>query len=169
MYGTDVDELPVEFTGCENVTCKLCGCKCTDITPLTSLAEVGKTTRWAQYGKVRDPTSGSVVAKKPKGRVDIVWTEKRKETIQTREETVEDDGQGAFSDVRQEAKKASISKGMQQFEKERQELHVVKERLNVEDLLGLVGQCEEPTSAGSAAGAVGSKEDADDVASISSD
>ena len=97
-----------------------------------------------------------------------VFKSKRKETIQTREETVEDDGQGAFSDVRQEAKKASISKGMQQFEKERQELHVVKERLNVEALLGLVGQCEEPTSAGSAAGAVGSVEDADDGASISS-
>ena len=72
VYGTDVDELPVDFTGCENVTCKLCGCKCTDITPLTSLAEVGTTTRWAQYGKVRDPTSGSVVAKKPKAKVDII-------------------------------------------------------------------------------------------------
>ena len=101
-----------------------------------------------------------------------VLRSRRQQITHTREETSEDDGQGPFSDVRQEAKRASISKGMQQFEKDRQEHHVVKERLNMEDLLGLVGQCAgsagsvTPTSApGVACGA----EDADDTLSISSD
>ena len=69
--GEDADELPVDFNGCENLTCKLCGSKCTDITPLTSLAEIGKPIRWGQYGKVRDST-GTVVAKRPVSRVDMV-------------------------------------------------------------------------------------------------
>ena len=122
----------------------------------------GKLTTKFMFGKTRE---GIWVRRGREG----VYKAKRKETIQTREEAVEDDGLGPFSLERREAKKASITKGVQQFEKERQELHVVRERLHVEDLLGLVGQCEEPTSAGSAAGAVGSKEDSDDVASISSD
>ena len=288
VCGTDADELPVDFTNCEGVTCKMCGSRCTDVSPLTSLAEVGKKLQWGQYGKVRDST-GSVVARRPVAQVDAlcknvfyalgldaehgtlgefykhcckpenahknrnflqmrhefikkhnadpggtrlkglpelktqwrrllteriesltfeedgdwefvlkdnwnsaldgefdpgkviprfifgktregiwvrrgregVYKAKRKETIQTREEAVEDDGLGPFSLERREAKKASITKGVQQFEKERQELHVIKDRFNVEDLLGLVGRCTGPTSAGSAAGAVGSVEDGD--------
>ena len=42
--------------------------------PLTSVAEVGEIIRWGAYAKVRDPMSGSVVAKKPSGRVDAVCT-----------------------------------------------------------------------------------------------
>ena len=103
-----------------------------------------------------------------------VFKARRKDVTQSRDETVQDDGQGAFSEIAQAAKRETIRKDMQQFEKERCEHHVVQPHLGLEELLGLAQGLSSGThDAGNAAAGVHAQgaegADEDDVDATSSD